>query len=345
MIFVTGGAGYIGTHTCVALLHAGYDVTVFDNFCNSQPQALRQVELLSGRAVNIVEGDVRDYDALVRALGASGADVVVHLAGLKSVSESGKNPQGYHETNVVGTQRLIEAMRDCGLRKLIFSSSATVYGQPERIPVLEDQPLNPCNTYGATKLSAENLLRDACASDEHWQVFLLRYFNVAGAHPSGILGESPNGENHHLLPRLAQVALGHKEYFELMGTDYAGADGTGVRDYVHVMDIARGHLHALRALDRCGGCTSVNLGSGKGHSVLQVLRTFEAATGRTVPYRAVPRRSGDLDCYYADVTLAAQLLDWRAALGLERMCEDAWRWHLTHPHGYTQQETDTWQRE
>ncbi len=334
MIFVTGGAGYIGTHTCLALLLADYNVTVFDNFCNSQPQSLRQVELLSGRSLKVVEGDVRDRSALVRALDSSRADAVIHLAALKSVRESGEQTARYHETNVVGTQRLIEAMRDCGLGKLIFSSSATVYGQPEQIPVPEGHALNPCNTYGATKLSAENLLRAACDADEHWQVYLLRYFNVAGAHPGGTLGESPNGDSEHLLPRLAQVALGHTECFELMGTDYTGPDGTAVRDYVHVMDIARGHLLALRALEQHHGCMSVNLGTGKGYSVLEVLRAFEAASGCAVPYRAVPRRSGDLDCYYADVTLAAQLLHWRAGLGLEQMCEDAWRWHQTHPNGY-----------
>lgn len=335
-IFVTGGAGYIGSHTCVELLTAGYDVTVFDNFSNSTPEALRRVERISKKSVQVVQGDVRDQAALQEALKSSGASAVIHFAGLKSVGESVATPLLYYDNNVVGTLRLLDAMQACGVKTLVFSSSATVYGNPMALPIAEDHPLSATNPYGRTKLVVEDILREAFVADPAWRFGILRYFNPVGAHQSGLIGEDPQGVPNNLLPFVAQVAVGRREYLNIWGDDYATPDGTGVRDYIHVVDLALGHLRTLEALSRAsvGQCSAINLGTGKGYSVLDMLRAFEAASGKQVPYRVQSRRVGDVAACYANATLAASLLGWKATRNLQTMCSDAWRWQSMNPQGY-----------
>lgn len=336
MIFVTGGAGYIGSHTCVELLDAGHDVTVFDNFCNSQPEALARVQRITGRQPKLVQGDIRDRAALVAALAQSGASAVIHFAGLKAVGESVQQPLAYYDNNVVGTLRLLEAMLECGIRTLVFSSSATVYGDPQRLPLTEDHPLSSTNPYGQTKLVIENMLRDLYHSDPSWRLSLLRYFNPVGAHASGLIGEDPQGMPNNLLPFVAQVAVGRREFLNVWGNDYATADGTGVRDYIHVVDLALGHLKALERLQQHTECQAINLGTGVGFSVLDMVRAFEQASGKPVPYKIAPRRAGDIAACYADPGLALSLLGWRAQRGLDAMCTDTWRWQSSNPKGYAQ---------
>lgn len=339
MIFVTGGAGYIGSHTCVELLNAGFDITVFDNFCNSHPEALARVERITGKKLNLVQGDSRDRAALVSALHESGANAVIHFAGLKAVGESVKQPLAYYDNNVVGTLRLLEAMNECGLRTLVFSSSATVYGDPQWLPLTENHPLSATNPYGRTKLMVEEILRDLHRSDSSWRCGILRYFNPVGAHASGLIGEDPQGIPDNLMPFVAQVAVGRREFLNVWGDDYSTPDGTGVRDYIHVVDLALGHIRALEALDVLerqgqGGCMTINLGTGTGYSVLDMVRAFEQASGQPVPYRIASRRPGDVASCYADPALALNLLGWRAELGLDAMCADAWRWQKANPEGY-----------
>lgn len=339
MIFVTGGAGYIGSHTCVELLNAGFDITVFDNFCNSRPEALARVERIAGKKLHLVRGDSRDRAALSSALRESGANAVIHFAGLKSVGESVKQPLAYYDNNVVGTLRLLEAMDECGVRTLVFSSSATVYGDPQWLPLTEDHPLSATNPYGRSKLMVEEILRDLHRSDCSWRCGILRYFNPVGAHASGLIGEDPQGTPDNLMPFVAQVAVGSREFLNIWGNDYPTPDGTGVRDYIHVVDLALGHIRALEALGVLerqgkGGCMTVNLGTGTGYSVLDMVRAFEQASGRTVPYRIAPRRPGDVASCYADPAHALDLLGWRAKLGLDAMCADAWRWQKANPEGY-----------
>lgn len=339
MIFVTGGAGYIGSHTCVELLNAGFDITVFDNFCNSRPEALARVERITGKKLNVVQGDSRDRAAVVSALHESGANAVIHFAGLKAVGESVKQPLAYYDNNVVGTLRLLEAMNECGVRTLVFSSSATVYGDPQWLPLTEDHPLSATNPYGRTKLMVEEILRDLHRSDSSWRCGILRYFNPVGAHASGLIGEDPQGIPDNLMPFVAQVAVGRREFLNVWGNDYPTPDGTGVRDYIHVVDLALGHIRALEALDVLewqgqGGCMTVNLGTGTGYSVLDMVRAFEQASGQPVSYRIAPRRPGDVASCYADPALALNLLGWRAELGLDAMCADAWRWQNANPEGY-----------
>ncbi len=339
MILVTGGAGYIGSHTCVELLNAGSDVTVFDNFSNSHPEALTRVQRITGKFLRLIRGDCRDRAALVAALRESGATAVIHFAGFKAVGESVQQPLAYYDNNVVGSLRLLEAMGECGVRQLVFSSSATVYGDPQRLPLTEDHPLSGTNPYGRTKLMVEDILRDLQRSDASWRVGILRYFNPVGAHVSGLIGEDPQGTPNNLLPFVAQVAVGRREHLNVWGNDYPTPDGTGVRDYIHVVDLALGHLKALEALDRWEakrGCLTVNLGTGNGYSVLEIVRAFEAASGRPVPYKIAPRRSGDVAACYADPNQAVQSLGWRAARGLDEMCADAWRWQSTNPKGYAE---------
>jgi len=341
-ILVTGGAGFIGTHTCVELLNAGFEVTVFDNFCNSHPEALARVERITGRKLGLVRGDCRDRTALAAALRASKADAVIHFAGLKAVGESVKQPLAYYDNNVVGTLRLLEAMAECGVKTLVFSSSATVYGDPQQLPLTENHPLSATNPYGRSKLVIEEMLRDLQRSDASWQIGILRYFNPVGAHASGLIGEDPQGIPDNLMPFVAQVAVGRREILNVWGNDYPTPDGTGVRDYIHVVDLALGHLKALAALAVAGrlqgpgqsGCLTVNLGTGTGYSVLDMVRAFEQASGRQVPYRIEPRRPGDIAACYANPALAYQLLGWRAERGLEAMCADAWRWQDANPAGY-----------
>ncbi|MEO7559184.1 MAG: UDP-glucose 4-epimerase GalE [Nitrosospira sp.] len=336
MIFVTGGAGYIGSHTCVELLNAGFDITVFDNFCNSHPEALARVERISGKKPHLVQGDSRDRAALVAALRESGANAVIHFAGLKAVGESVNQPLAYYDNNVVGTLRLLEAMNECGVRTLVFSSSATVYGDPQWLPLTEGHPLSATNPYGRSKLMVEEILRDLHRSDSSWRCGILRYFNPVGAHASGLIGEDPRGIPDNLMPFVAQVAIGRREFLNVWGNDYPTPDGTGVRDYIHVVDLALGHIKALEALERQGQgeCMTVNLGTGTGYSVLDMVHAFEQASGQPVPYRIAPRRPGDIASCYADPELALDLLGWRAERGLDAMCADAWRWQRTNPEGY-----------
>ncbi len=334
MIFVTGGAGYIGSHTCIELLQAGHDVTVYDNYSNSNPESIRRVEQISGRRVHLVQGDIRDKAALTDALRSSLATAVIHFAGLKSVGESVTQPLHYYDNNVVGTVRLLEAMGETGVRKLVFSSSATVYGDPQRLPLTEDHPLSVTNPYGRTKLMIEEMLRDLHHSDASWRIGILRYFNPIGAHVSGRIGEDPQGIPNNLMPYVSQVAAGRREQLQVWGNDYPTPDGTGVRDFIHVVDLAVGHVKALAYLDRQAGCTAFNLGTGKGYSVLELVRAFEKASGRTVPYQFAARRPGDVASCYASPELAARLLDWVPQRGLDAMCVDSWRWQQGNPEGY-----------
>jgi UDP-glucose 4-epimerase len=334
MILVTGGAGYIGSHTCVELLNAGFDVTVFDNFCNSQPEALARVERITGKKPTLIQGDIRDRAALVAALQQSGATAVIHFAGLKAVGESVQKPLLYYDNNVVGTVRLLEAMTECGVKTLVFSSSATVYGDPQRLPLTEDHPLSTTNPYGQTKLVIEEMLRDLFRSDPSWHISILRYFNPVGAHASGLIGEDPQGTPNNLLPFVAQVAVGRRAFLNVWGNDYATPDGTGVRDYIHVVDLALGHLKALERLQHQAECLAINLGTGVGYSVLDMVRAFEQASGQPVPHQVGPRREGDIAACYADPAQALALLGWQAERGLQTMCADAWRWQSGNPNGY-----------
>lgn len=334
MILVTGGAGFIGSHTCVELLNAGLDVTVFDNLCNSQPEALERVERITGRTVRLIEGDIRDRGALVAALQGSAATAVIHFAGLKAVGEAVEKPLAYYDNNVIGSVRLLEAMVECKVKSLVFSSSATVYGDPQRLPLTEDHPLSATNPYGKTKLVIEDMLRDLFRSDPAWRISILRYFNPVGAHASGLIGEDPQGTPNNLLPFVAQVAVGRREFVNVWGNDYPTPDGTGVRDYIHVVDLASGHLKALERLQQQAECRAINLGTGVGYSVLDMLRAFEVASGKPVPYRIAGRREGDIASCYADPAQAAALLGWRATRDLQTMCTDAWRWQRANPNGY-----------
>ena len=333
MILVTGGAGYIGSHTCVELLNSGQEVVVFDNFSNSHPESLKRVEAITGRKIQLVEGDIRDQAALEEALRRFGCTSVIHFAGLKAVGESVEKPLEYYDNNVIGTHRLLQAMGNCGVKTLVFSSSATVYGEPQRLPLTEDHPLSATNPYGRSKLIIEDMLRDLYRSDPSWQIGILRYFNPVGAHASGLIGEDPQGIPNNLMPFVAQVAVGRREQLKVWGCDYPTPDGTGVRDYIHVVDLAIGHLKALARL-REPQCFEVNLGTGTGYSVLDVVKAFEQASGRPVPYELAPRRAGDVASCYADPAFAAELLGWRAERGIDAMCVDAWRWQSGNPNGF-----------
>lgn len=334
MIFVTGGAGYIGSHTCVELLNAGLDVTVFDNFSNSQPEALTRVQAIAGKQLRVVEGDIRDGAALQQALADSGAKAVIHFAGLKAVGESEAEPLRYYDNNVVGTMRLLEAMKATGVKQMVFSSSATVYGVPQFLPYTEQHPLSATNTYGQTKLAVEDMLRDVYRSDPEWRFAILRYFNPVGAHPSGRIGEDPQGVPNNLMPFVAQVAVGRREFLNVWGNDYPTPDGTGVRDYIHVVDLALGHVKAVQFLEREAGCNAINLGSGVGHSVLDLVRAFERVSNRPVPFKVGPRRSGDIAESWANPALAKDLLGWSAMSDLDRLCADTWNWQTRNPNGY-----------
>ena len=334
MILVTGGAGYIGSHTCVELLNAGIGVTVFDNFCNSDPEALARIKRITGRKPGLVRGDIRDRAAIASALRTCNATAVIHFAGLKAVGESVEQPLAYYDNNVVGTLRLLEAMGECGVKTLVFSSSATVYGDPQRLPLTEDHPLSATNPYGRTKLMIEDILRDLHRSDPSWRLALLRYFNPAGAHASGLLGEDPQGVPNNLMPYVAQVAVGRRDHLTVWGDDYPTPDGTGVRDFIHVVDLALGHLKALERLRGHAECFAVNLGTGTGYSVLEMVRAFEKASGRAVPIKIGPRRAGDIASCYAQPALARDLLGWKAERGLDAMCTDGWRWQSGNPLGF-----------
>ncbi len=334
MIFVTGGAGYIGSHTCVELLNAGHEVTVFDNFCNSNPEVLARIKRITGQSVTLIQGDIRDRTALMQALKTSGANAVIHFAGLKAVGESVEKPLSYYDNNVAGTLNLLQAMSECGVKTLIFSSSATVYGTPEQLPIPEIHPLSATSPYGQTKLTCEHMLRELHGSDPSWRLGILRYFNPVGAHASGLIGEDPQDMPNNLMPFVAQVAVGRREKLNVWGDDYPTPDGTGVRDYIHVVDLALGHLKALAYLQATPDCLTVNLGTGTGYSVLDMVTAFEQASGRPVPYHVAPRRPGDVAACYADPSKALKLLGWHAERDLQTMCQDSWRWQSQNPRGY-----------
>ncbi|MBN9367192.1 MAG: UDP-glucose 4-epimerase GalE [Comamonadaceae bacterium] len=327
MILVTGGCGYIGSHLCVALAQAGEPYLVVDNFSNSRPSVLERVARITGQALAFVEGDVRDVALLQQLFARHAISAVVHLAAFKAVGESVREPLMYYGNNVAGTVALLQAMRDAGVRSMVFSSSATVYGDPASLPIREDFPLSATNPYGWSKLMMEQVLADVAAAEPGlWRIARLRYFNPVGAHESGLIGEDPQGIPNNLLPYVAQVAAGQREVLSVYGDDYPTVDGTGVRDYIHVCDLAEGHVAALRYLRQHPGLLTVNLGTGEPVSVLQMVRGFEAASGRPVPYRIVARRPGDVAACWADPALAERLLGWRARRGVEAMCRDAWRW-------------------
>ena len=332
---VTGGAGYIGSHTCVELLSAGQDVVVVDDLSNASLEALRRMQELGGRSLReFVQGDVRNAELLAQVFAAHEVDAVIHFAASKAVGESVAQPLAYYDNNLGGLVALLRAMQVAGCRRMVFSSSATVYGEPARVPIDEGFPTTATNPYGWTKLMGEQILRDLATSDDSWKVVLLRYFNPVGAHVSGRIGEDPDGLPNNLMPYVSQVAVGKLPRLRVFGGDYPTADGTGVRDYIHVVDLALGHLKALERIDALSGVTTLNLGTGRGYSVLEMVRAFEAACGRAVPFEVVARRPGDIAACWADPALALQTLGWRAERDLVTMCADAWRWQSLNPQGY-----------
>ena len=333
-ILVTGGAGYIGSHTCVELLNAGHDLVVVDNLVNSNAESLRRVQELTGRSLDFHRVDLLDRPALEAVFDQAPIDAVIHFAALKAVGESVRMPLAYYHNNVTGTLILCQVMQQFGVKTIVFSSSATVYGLPERVPITEAMPLAATNPYGRTKLMIEEILRDVAVADPEWRVALLRYFNPVGAHPSGRIGEDPRGTPNNLVPYIAQVAVGKLPELLVYGDDYPTPDGTGVRDYIHVVDLAVGHLKALERLRASPGVLTYNLGTGRGYSVLEALAAFERAYGRQLPYRVVGRRAGDVAESYADPTLANRELGWAARRSLDEMCADTWRWQSQNPNGY-----------
>jgi len=333
-VLVTGGAGYIGSHTCVELLAAGHDVVVVDNLANSKEEALRRVREIAGRDFAFVRADLRDGGALQEIFASWPLDAVIHFAGLKAVGESVQMPLAYYDNNVGGTLSLCRAMAAAGVKDIVFSSSATVYGDPASVPIREHFPLSATNPYGRSKLFIEEILRDLHLSDPDWNPILLRYFNPVGAHPSGRIGEDPNGLPNNLMPFIAQVAVGKLGKLRVFGNDYPTPDGTGVRDYIHVVDLARGHLAALDKLAEKPGAAVYNLGTGRGYSVLEMVAAFERASGRSVPYEIVARRPGDIATCYADTTKARQELGWQAEYGIDDMVRDTWRWQSANPNGF-----------
>jgi len=334
-VLVTGGAGYIGSHMCVELLNHGCDVTVVDNLCNASRHSLLAVEGITGRSITFINDDLRNTAAIREIFRDQNISAVLHFAGLKAVGESVAEPVRYYDNNVAGTLSLIAAMQEAGVRTLVFSSSATVYGLPESMPIAEHAPTGPINPYGRSKLMIEQILQDLHAGDDEWRISVLRYFNPVGAHESGELGEDPNDTPNNLMPFIAQVAVGRRQRLQIFGADYPTPDGTGMRDYIHVVDLARGHLAALELLGRSPGYHVHNLGTGVAYSVLDVVGAFERASGRSVPYQIVDRRAGDAAVSYADPAKAERELGWKAGFGLERMCTDAWRWQQQHPRGFT----------
>jgi UDP-glucose 4-epimerase len=333
-VLVTGGAGYIGSHTVVRLLDAGATVVVFDNLCNSNPVVIDRIEAIAGKRPDFVEGDIRDRKALARVFHNHPITAVIHFAGLKAVGESESEPLKYYDNNVTGSLVLFEEMARAAVRTLVFSSSATVYGDPGYVQYREDTPLAPVNVYGRTKLMVEDILRDLKKAQPEWRIALLRYFNPVGAHESGLIGEDPSGIPNNLMPFVAQVAVGKREKVSVFGNDYPTPDGTGLRDYIHVEDLAAGHLAALDALRQEAGIITVNLGTGRPYSVLEMIAAFERASGKKIPYRIVARRPGDLAEYYADPSLAKEILGWQARCDIDRMCQDTWRWQVMNPEGY-----------
>ena len=334
-ILVTGGAGYIGSHTCVELLNAGYGVVVVDNLCNSNPKSLERVEELTGRKITFYRGDVRDKALMDKIFAENEIAAVIHFAGLKAVGESVAQPWRYYDNNLNSTLVLTKAMEEAGVKNIIFSSSATVYSGDNEMPLREDSRTGGCtNPYGWTKYMTEQILSGMCTADSSWSVALLRYFNPVGAHESGRIGEDPRGIPNNLMPFITQVAVGRREFLSVYGNDYPTPDGTGVRDYIHVVDLAKGHVAAVRYVTEHTGCEVFNLGTGVGYSVLEMVKTFERANNLTLPYKIVDRRPGDLPTCYADPSKSAEILGWRAEKNLEDMCRDSWRWQSRNPMGY-----------
>ena len=335
-ILVTGGAGYIGSHTCVELIESGYTPIVYDNLSNSSTVSLDRVKEITGQSVTFIEGDIRDTERLSFAMNEHDIEAVIHFAGLKAVGESVDEPLMYYDNNVAGSVALLETMKKCGVKKIIFSSSATVYGDPASVPILEDFPISATNPYGQSKLMVEEIMRDLYTSDSSWNVSLLRYFNPVGAHKSGLIGEDPSGIPNNLMPYISGVAVGRYETLSVFGDDYATVDGTGVRDYIHVVDLAKGHVKALEAFanPEVDGLFTVNLGTGKGYSVLEMVNAFASASSKEVSYKVVNRRPGDIASCYADPALAKKLLGWQAEKDIVSMCEDTWRWQSNNPNGY-----------
>ncbi len=335
-ILVTGGAGYIGSHTLIELAEAGLDFIVYDNLSNSSQESLRRVEKIIERKVEFIEGDIRDSAKLDMLFSKQRIDAVIHFAGLKAVGESVEKPLEYYDNNVVGTLRLLEAMKKHNCKKIVFSSSATVYGDPESVPIKEDFPVGgTTNPYGTSKYMIERILQDLQKSDSSFKIAILRYFNPVGAHKSGLIGEDPNGIPNNLMPFISQVAVGKREFLNVFGNDYPTVDGTGVRDYIHVVDLAKAHVKAIEYLQKPKyNPLIVNLGTGKGYSVLEIVAAFSKACGREIPYKITARRAGDIAECYADPSFAKEELGWKANLGIEDMCQDSWRWQSRNPQGY-----------
>jgi UDP-glucose 4-epimerase len=333
-ILVTGASGFIGSHTCVELLQSGFNVVALDNLCNSSRKALDRVSQITGKTLALQEADIRDRSALDAILAAQQIDAVIHFAGLKAVGESVEKPLLYFDNNVGGTINLLEALTAANVKNFVFSSSATVYGDPEVLPLVETARLSVTNPYGRSKLMVEEILADLEKADASWRIGVLRYFNPVGAHQSGLIGEDPRGIPNNLMPFIAQVAVGRRERLSVFGNDYPTPDGTGVRDYIHVVDLAKGHVAALNRLFAQDGGFTVNLGTGQGYSVLETIKAFEQASGRPVPYQIVPRRPGDIASCYASPVKAKELLGWQAEKGMREMCEDHWRWQEGNPEGF-----------
>ena len=333
-ILVTGGAGYIGSHTAILLIEAGYDIVVFDNFSNSSRESIKRVEKIVGENITLVEGDIRNKNDLENVFENNHIDAVIHFAGLKAVGESVEKPLTYYDNNIYGTIVLCETMAKYHCKSIVFSSSATVYGDPHTTPITENFPLSATNPYGRSKLFIEEMLRDLHLSDNTWKIVLLRYFNPVGAHSSGTIGEDPNGIPNNLMPFIAQTAVGQRACLSVFGDDYDTHDGTGVRDYIHVMDLADGHVKALNIIKDLSKVMTINLGTGTGYSVLDMVKAFEKASGKEVPYCIAPRRAGDIAKCFADPSYAKEVLGWEAKKGVEQMCEDSWRWQSNNPDGY-----------
>ncbi len=334
MILVTGGAGYIGSHTCIELINEGFELVVYDNFSNSNYESIKSVEKIVGKSIILEEGDIRNKDRLREVFSKYNINSVIHFAGLKAVGESVELPLKYYDNNVNGTLVLLDVMKLFNCKKIVFSSSATVYGDPKSVPISEDFPLSATNPYGRSKLFIEEILKDVYISDNTWQIIILRYFNPVGAHKSGTIGEDPNGIPNNLMPFISQTAIGKREYLSIFGDDYDTIDGSGVRDYIHVSDLALGHVKAIEKINSVKEVVAINLGTGKGYSVFEIIKAFERVSGKKIPYKIVERREGDVACYYTNPKFAKEFLGWSASKGIDEMCKDAWNWQKSNPNGY-----------
>jgi len=334
MILITGGAGYIGSHTCLTLIENGHDVIILDNFSNSSMNSIKNVEIILNTSIKVIQGDIRKTSDLQNIFDTYEISSVIHFAGLKAVGESVEQPLNYYDVNIHGTMVLLDVMKKNNCKSIIFSSSATVYGNPHTVPIKEDFPLSPTNPYGRSKYFVEEILNDLYYSDKDWKIILLRYFNPVGAHVSGRIGEDPNGKPNNLMPFIAQVAIGKRDKLSIFGNDYNTPDGTGVRDYIHVIDLAQGHLKAVEKIHTFNTVMTINLGTGIGYSVLDMIKTFEKASSTSIPYTIVNRRSGDIASCYTDPSYAKEVLGWEAKKTIQQMCEDSWRWQVKNPNGY-----------